>query len=177
MSDPSTNDLRDGFNAFTEDMAEHQRSVGSEPTPAANQDLAAAEFEKLEKQGAFKRADATPAPPAPEQLELREKRTVNGRDYTLTKDFKHGDVPMLPGRLKEESIKILRRLQMLLRLQETGPLGAPSFRTKAIDVMDALTIRKNHFEFLAKLDALLEESNKYFGDWQVDPAPKVYVGA
>lgn len=178
MSEPRTEDLRDGFDAFTEDMAEHQRAHGVMPTPAANQNLAAAEFEQLEHQGAFAPRDAALAIAAPDpELELREQREVNGRSYTLTKDHRVGDAPFLPGREREETLKILGRMRLLLNLEDTGVLGAPSFRTKAIAVMDALAVRKNYLEFLVMLDALLEESNKYFGDWAAEPVPKIFVGA
>lgn len=178
MSEPRTGDLRDGFDAFTEDMAEHQRTHGVMPTPAANQNLAAAEFEQLEHKGAFAPRDAAPAIAEPEpEPELREQREVNGREYTLTKDQRHGDLPVLPGRERQEMVKILQRLRMLLKLEDTGPLGAPSWRTRVIAVMDAIAVRNNWLEFLTLLDPLLEESSKYFGDWAVDPEPKIFVGA
>lgn len=183
MSNPSDKDLREGFDAFAEDMAEHQRGLGKVPTPDANQTLAAPEFEKLEKQGAFARdPDATVADPTPEVA--REKKSANGREYELTKSADTaGPALQLGGFQAEQTARILERMLFLLQLEDSGIAGAPSWKTRAVAVMrmlDSASVKsqtsEQHARFDRELDELLEASNKYFGDWRAGPDKKIIVG-
>ncbi len=183
MSEPSDKDLREGFDAFTEDMSEHQRNSGKQPTPAENQALAGAEFEKLERQGAFAREDE-PTQVVPEPEVAREKKSANGREYEITKSADTAGPELQLGRFQaEQSARILQRLLFLLRLEDSGIAGAPSWKTKTVAVMrmlESASIKaqtsEQHGRFDRELDELLEESNKYFGDWRADPERKIIVG-
>lgn len=72
---------------------------------------------------------------------------------------------------RELEVKALKRLHMLLELQDEGVLGAPSFRQKAMAIFSIFDLKKR----ARAIDELLAESNKYFGDWQVDPDRKIIV--
>jgi hypothetical protein len=176
MSATVDQDRRDGLVVFQGDMAEHQRITGREVTGEANRQLAATLFGQLEQQGALDRpADPTPAiaEPAPPQS-VSEKRSVNGREYTFTIDGDQGGNPVpMSAREKELTVKALRRLHMLLELQDEGVLGAPSWRTRACAVM---AVASNQARFAQELDELLDASSKYFGDWRIDPDKKIIVG-
>jgi hypothetical protein len=187
MSKPTDIDLRDGFEAFTEDMAEHQKAQGKLPTAPENQALAALEFEKLENQGAFARSSEPEGPianqfPPPDSKVTRE---VNGRTYTVTRDTvaPTGAELAQPAEEKIETMLILRRLLLLLQLQDSGPAGAPSWKKRVVAVLDRCGGTMGAFmrqpgKVARELDELLEASNRYFGDWRrLEPEPKkLFVG-
>ena len=181
-------DVRDGLDAIQADMAEHQRTHRGEVTAEANRKLAVETFSDLDARGVF---EAAPAPPEPKptrqerRLLERQERVVNGKTYQVTKDDAV-DGPVLPlsKRQQGEVVKALQRLHVLLTLQDEGILGAPSWsnRAKAVfsiiaDPKSGTTMVQREIRFAQELDALLEDSNRLFGDWKADPDPKIYVGA
>jgi hypothetical protein len=180
---PSDQDLRDGFDAIQGDMALHQRITGREVTPDANARLAASEFEKLEAQGVFERASEILAPPeTPEQKfgrELQERRdeqqrTIDGKTYKVTRDNDQGGAPVaMDSKERELTVKALKRLHMLLGLEDTGILGAPSWKMRAVACCSHMAT--NPIRFAQEMDELLEASNRYFGDWKIDPDKKIFI--
>lgn len=170
-------DRRDGLEAIQADMAEHQRSIlGQEVTAEANRALAAETFQQLENQGVFAPPRDEHPNPLPPIETVKETRTVDGREYTFTKEpDKPGAVVPLMARERELVVKALKRLHTLLLLQDDGIAGAPSWSNRAKAVM-AIGMT-NELRFAQELDELLEASNRYFGDWKIDPDRKVIVGA
>lgn len=184
MSDAARDrDLREGLDAFQGDMAEHQKVTGREVTGGTNQKMAAELFEELDKNGTF---DRNAAPAAPEPVEekhhgflddawaaqVREKRQVNGREYeTFRGPDVDGPKVRMSRQQRELEVKALKRIKMLLELQDEGILGAPSFRQKALAIFSIADLKKRAM----KIDEMLDESNKYFGDWQVDPDRKIII--
>ncbi len=171
-------ELREGLDALQGDMAEHQRMFRGEVTGEANRALAANTFAELERQGVLGQvaeAAATPAPPADVE---KTEHVLNGVKYTRTKE---PDFPsperFLPHLEKQLVVKALKRLRLLLSLRDSGVLGAPSWNTRAKAVMAYMFLPGKVVRFAQELDTLLDESNKYFGDWKVDPEPKIIVGA
>ena len=169
-----TDELRDGLAAFQGDMAAHQRVTGQPVTGEANRALASGLFAELDAKGQF----ATPEPDpveAPASVEAsRDERQVDGRSYTVTKDnaVSGPTVPMTTSE-RELAVRAMRRLHMLLELQDEGILGAPSWRTRACAIMALST---NRARFAQELDALLDDSDRLFGSWKVDPDRKIIFG-
>lgn len=182
MSDAARDrDLREGFDAFRGDMAEHQRVTGREVTGGTNQQMAAELFERLDREGELApppEAEASPQAqePGPEFLESawrgRQKSAATGREYAVARgpDVDGPEVRM-SRQQRELEVKALKRLHMLLELDDDGILGLPSYRKKALAIFSIRDLKKRAL----KIDELLDESNKHFGDWQVDPDRKIIV--
>lgn len=169
-----TDELRDGLTAFQGDMATHQRVTGQPVTGEANRALASGLFAELDAKGQFATPEPEPvAAPAPVEAS-RDERQVDGRSYTVTKDnaVSGPTVPMTTSE-RELTVRAMRRLQMLLELQDEGILGAPSWRTRACAIM---AMAGNRARFAQELDALLDESDRLFGSWKVDPDRKIIFG-
>lgn len=179
-----TSEVLEGFDAFQEDMAEHQRSAGKQPTPDANRELAAGEFAKLEQKGAFAAAPPAAAAPAPavdvDPRPPREEKQVDGRKYVLTRDNPVGTLLAMSRREKREMVKILQRLRFLMTKVEPGILGGLSWRDRVVKALDKIGATQgaamaNPAKFAAIMGDLLDESNKLFGDWRKEPEPKIVV--
>jgi hypothetical protein len=168
-----SDDRRDGCIAFQGDMAAHQAMTGREVTAEANRQLAAEEFARLEASGVFdQQAAPEPAPPPAPEREVTH-HDVDGKRYLLTKE------PDAPSRLiaqsdveKALSILALQRVRMLLELEDTGILGAPSWRARACAVM---ALGPLHPGFPQALADLLEDSSRLFGDWRREPQRKIFL--
>jgi hypothetical protein len=173
-------DVREGLDAIQEDMAEHQRSSGKLPTGEANRELAAAEFEKLAQRGAFL-AEPVPTANPVEPRPARETKDVDGKKYVLTRDAESGPLVEQPLDEREETLRILQRLRFLLTLRDPGILGGPSWQQRVVNALDKAGATQgaamlNPRRFAREIDEVLEDSNKYFGDWRKDPERKIIVG-
>jgi hypothetical protein len=80
------------------------------------------------------------------------------------------------------------RIELLLTKHETGALGQPSWYQRTLAVMESKSkvagarIAGLHDyadmldrRFLLELLALLDDSNRVFGDWKADPEKKLIV--
>jgi hypothetical protein len=167
-------EIRDGFDAMQEDMAEHQRAAGLIPTPDQNRDLLVGEFDKLEKKGAFLPVPGPAAAPVHETPN-RIEREVDGKKYVITKDAPTDkEPPLVMSELeRQETVKILMRLRLLLSLEDWKPKVVKALDRMGLTIGGAVT---NPARVARVLDDLLEESNRLFGDWRKDPEPKIIVG-
>jgi hypothetical protein len=175
VTQATDSDRRAGMDVVQGDMAEHQRLTGQEVTAEANRELARDTFAELDAKGTFDapRPEAVAPPEETRQERRRLEREIEGRKYTVTKDADQSGNPLpMTARERDITVKALKRLHMLLELQDTGILGAPSWRQRACAVM---ALANDQVRFAQECDALLEESNRYFGDWRVDPERKLIV--
>lgn len=178
MSDPL--ETRDAIEA---DMARHERDInGTEVHAARNQSLAAEALRELDKA----KATSVQAKPVEQPECFTQKREINGHTYTL--DKAPDKTPMYrPATEFEREVmqRALPRIQLLLSKPESGPLGSPSWRHRALAAFYFKT--KSHeaahsgkhdlaevFERAYQLDLseLLEASNQPFGDWRTLPEQK-----
>ena len=182
-------DYREGVEGLQSDMARHQRRFASEVTATANQALAVATIERIEKQDA-ERESPTPlaatTPSVPDQ-EVQTKE-IDGKTYTLDKA---PDRPMYRTASQFEADVLAHaqpRLALLLSKQDTGPFGTPSWRDKTMAAMyfkvkslEAIKTKRTdlaeYYEQAYQLDLaeLLEASNQPFGDWRKDPERKLIL--
>jgi len=180
---------RDTRDALEADMAAHERRFNGEVHAARNQTLAAEAVEQLERMKAETAQTPAPAPVAqPERF--TERREINGHVYTL--DKAPDTTPMFRSATDFER-NVLRhalpRVQLLLSKPESGPLGTPSWRMRALAAFYFKT--KSHeaatsnrpdeadlFERIYQQDLyeLLEASNQPFGDWRKTPEQRPEQG-
>jgi hypothetical protein len=174
VTQAADSDRRAGLDIVQGDMAEHQRLTGREVTAEANRELARDTFAELDANGTFDapRPEAVAAPELTRQQRRRLEREIEGRKYTITKDADQSGNPLPMEDWEMELFgKAMKRLEMLLELRDEGVLGAPSWRQRALAVM---AIREPK-RFAMELDELVEDSNRYFGNYLVDPEPKLIV--
>lgn len=169
-----SDDLREGLVAFQGDMAAHQVLTGREVTAEANRQLAAAEFERLDARGTFDRPTDAPviaAPPPTERVVTHHQ--VNGKTYSISKE-PDAPSPLIAQAPQDRRLGILalQRVKLLLELQDTGILGAPSWRTRACAVM---ALGPLHPAFPQGMADLLEDSSRLFGDWRLEPERKIIL--
>lgn len=188
MSEPDR-DYHEGVDALQADMARHQREIaGAEVTTSKNREFAVSVIERLEKEN----ADALPRPvvpthtPAPPPSEV--EKTIDDRKYTIKNE---ADAPMFRTASQFEHDVLCHaqpRIKLLLTKHESGPLGSPSwstralaamyFKTKSIEAAHAgRTDLVEYYERAYQLDLseLLEASNQAFGDWRKDSPPTLIV--
>lgn len=193
LSGDTDPDYQGAVDALQADMARHQRLYGGgDVTATANQELAIATIERLEKEhaaqaGRIQPPVAPPPMPTPEPVQARE---LNGHKWTV--DHKT-DAPERPFRNATEfEANVMQhampRVKHLLSLRESGPLGSPSWHTRTVAAMyfkvRSLEAHKSGRQdladqydqrFMQDLYDLLEESNKTFGDWRKSEAPKLII--
>jgi hypothetical protein len=173
--------LRVGLDGIQADMAEHQRMTGREVTGEANRQLAADTFGQVEGLiTVHSDAEPSPAPaaPAPEIADTRAVTVVtarSGHEYTQLREpdaTAPARAVAMTHRERHAVVKAMRRLHLLLLCPDSGPLGQPSWRDRALAVM---ALNADPVRFAAELDALLEASVRTFGDWRVDEAQRLVV--
>lgn len=162
--------LRDGLDAIQGDMAAHQRITGKEVTAEANRQLAARTFEEVDDQICYQPAGAT-SELIPVESSVTT-RNLEGREYTVLREpeaaVKARPVVMAQAE-RVQVVAMLKRLHFLLGLPETGPLGTPSWRQRALSVMRFFGAQgANEKRFAHELAELVEASSRYFGDWRRD---------
>lgn len=168
---------REALDDLRSDMAAHQRERAHvDVTDQSNHRLAADLLERIDRE----QADSKAPPPKPVQ-----DWNVNAVDV--------GPDPLVRKATPQEHWFVshaMPRLQLLLEKRESGPLGAPSWRTRALagpmyfkEAAARAKMAGRHdmareFEERAffELVELLEQSSASFGDWKKDPDPKVTVG-
>jgi hypothetical protein len=182
-------DMRDGLDAIQSDMAAHQARFKGEVTAEANRALAVAEFERLDQELAAAHPD--PEPPMSAVADVPQgsvTKDVDGRKYTVT----FGPEGAIRKANRHELWFLQHagpRIELLLTKIERGPLGSPSWseRIKAcaavksqVPVLLAAGFKALAAEyerrFTMELLAVLEDSNRLFGDWKADAPTKVMVG-
>lgn len=167
--------------SFAHDMAEHQRATGKEPTPAANERLAVPLFEMLEQKLADEARRQAAAPPVKVDPRprlagdaLREECKKRGRERAA--DFMaiqrlptaQAAAPKVAPEDLERARRIERRLHLLMRHPERGPLGQPSWRERVMAVtMLRFTIGVDRRRLAQELADLVEASVQPFGPWNV----------
>lgn len=188
MSKPER-DYREGVDALQEDMARHQRRFAPEVTADANQKLAAATIERLEKED----AESKPAPPPhlpPTPPPSVTKREIDGRKYTVDVAPDTQKLYRTATEFEQQVLKHAQpRIEMLLGKPESGPLGSPSWRERTLAAMyfkvKSLEARAAHQHDLARnyelafqldLQELLDASSQAFGDWKKSPDRRIQVG-
>jgi hypothetical protein len=168
--------LRDGLDGIQADMAQHQRITGKEVTAEANRKLASETFEQIAATSPI--GFEQPETVAPQAVQEERKKVTgrSGREYTFLKELdragNHQPIKLSPA-ARREMLKKLHRVHLLLTLPETGPLGAPSWKQRALAVM---RVHNNPARFARELDELLEASNATFGDWRKESTKKVILG-
>lgn len=191
MSEPESKpDYLAGLEGLQEDMANHQRrfSGSGEVTASANQALAAATMERLEKQDADHAvARSMSAPSQPERMVQR--RSIDGREYTIDK-APAGQMYRTASEFESQVMAHAEpRIRLLLSKLDTGPFATPSWREKTLAAMyfkvksleaikSGMPDEANVYEraFQQDLYELLESSNQSFGDWRKDVPSKLIVG-
>lgn len=130
------NDDRETFEALAQDLAEHTQRF---PTGVSAEDaraMLAREMETVDHILADQPAAPLPSvppaePPAPSvsrrEMPRGEMLLQKGADRTLVRK-----ASPLEG---EVYVKALRRIELLMTLCESGPLGAPSWRDRTLAVM------------------------------------------
>jgi hypothetical protein len=175
---------REALDLFLGDMAGHQAQFVGETTPSANQSMAAALFEQMDQKradvagrlvSAPAAADPAPADERPSRVEAA-KRGFEFKDESQLPDEKPiADV--WSQRDVQRYEKVQRRVALLLSKDESGPLGAPSWRARVMAIM-ALKYAKPELRVTAgaQLAALVEESNATFGAWYAERPKRIQVG-
>lgn len=183
-------DYREGVDALQADMANHQRRFAGEVTASANQSLAATTMEQLEKLHAEQQAAPRLAPvaaPVPEAFAT--DKTVEDRKYLL--DKAPDKTPMFRTASEFEH-QVLRhampRIKKLMGEMDTGILGTPSWRSRAMAAMyfkvKSMEARAagqfglaDNYEraYQVDLQELLDASCAKFGDWRKGEADKIIV--
>ena len=181
-------DYFEGVDGLQADMRRHQERFASEVTATANQALAVAAIERIEKQDAERKIAPPLAPLASVPDQEVQTKEIDGRTYTLDKA---PDVPMYRSASEFETQVLAHaqpRLEMLLTKQDTGPFGTPSWRDKTLAAMyfkvksleAAKAMRTDLAEYYEQayqldLSELLEASNQPFGDWRKSPERKLIL--
>jgi hypothetical protein len=150
---------REALDLFLGDMAGHQAQFVGETTPSANQSMAAALFEQMDQKRADVAGRLVSAPAAADPAPADERPS---RVEAAKRGFE----------FKDE-----RRVALLLSKDESGPLGAPSWRARVMAIM-ALKYAKPELRVTAgaQLAALVEESNATFGAWYAERPKRIQVG-
>ncbi len=176
---------REAFDMFLGDMAAHQASHDGETTPGANQALAAPMFERFEQKRADQERRMTPAV-VPDPLPPTEERL--SRIEAAKRGFRFVEDSQLPAdrpiekhwskRTVVEFRKKMARVRFLLSLHDSGPLGQPSWSLQVQAITAAAKFGTPEAKNQARVDleALLERSNQYFGDWRAEKSKLVMVG-
>lgn len=177
---------REALDLFLGDMASHQAAHVGETTPSANQSMAAELFERMDQKRAdAERAIKTPASMAADPFPAGADRP--SRVEAIKRGFEFKDESQLPEEKPIEKVwsqrdvkryeKVQRRVALLLTKDESGPLGAPSWRARVMAVM-ALKYAKPELRATAgaQLAALVEESNATFGAWYAEKPKRIQVG-
>lgn len=164
-------------------MAKHERMFGGEVHASRNESLAADALRELDRARAeaVRVAHAEPV----EQPEFQSyTRELNGQKYTIDKA---PDVTPMYRSATDFERNVLAhampRVRLLLSKPESGPLGTPSWRQRAMAAFyfkikshEAATSNRpddaNIFERVYQQDLydLLEASNQPFGDWRKSTA-------
>ncbi len=123
---PNEADMREGLDALQGDMANHQRAFKGEVTAEANRQLAAVEFERLDRMASEDPATASLLRPTVDERAavINETREVDGRRYHFSRSTLD-DVAFRRG-TEDEQKTILRcqaRLELLLTKSELGSKG------------------------------------------------------
>lgn len=211
---------REALDLLTGDMAGHQEKTGKLPTPGENQALAGELFERLDRKAGEKKPAIVADPPevkhigdlshldcpplgqpiarAPSAVELKAKE----KGYRLLRgDNAPHVVPVkLSSRALEMHKKITARVKLLMSKEESGVLGAPSWRDQVLAVQSLQFTGRTEKEVAAVSKAfgpkvaaihaarggrasaavailkVLDESSAVFGDWWVDAPKKVMIG-
>lgn len=133
----STEDVKQAADSLQSDMAEHQRKHGGKVTAEANQRLVATEFEKLEKQGVFDRAERQQELPENNGSQAVEREVIERHNLVAVKDK---DTTQVRGATVFEAQFMqhaLPRLELLLTKLEPGPLGSPSWAQRVMAVQQS----------------------------------------
>lgn len=180
-------EVRDALEA---DMAAHERNHGGGEVHAArNQALAAQVLEQLERDRAAApttKPEVVGGAPIEPSTETRE---IDGKKYTVDRA---PDSKRMFRTASEFEAQVLAhampRLELLLSKRDSGPLGTPSWRDKAMASMyfkvKSLEAKKagqidleTYYELAYQQDLtdLLESSNQIFGDWRKSPEKKLQI--
>lgn len=130
---------RETAELLREDMADHQRRMGQEPTDDANARLVGPELERLEKVWEDLPPPLPPPPVAPRTETVVENRQVADRDYKVKLE---PDRPLIRKANEFEAWFLshaMPRVHLLITLVESGPRGAPSWSTRTLSVMGLRT--------------------------------------
>lgn len=177
MDDEARGILKD---SFAHDMAEHQRLTGQEVTASQNERLALPMFERLEH-AIEERAGRPPPAAAPDPVSPEEHHRAlagelerRGRPGALERMGiqRYGDREPVRVRATRREIerarRIQRRLDLLLALPESGPLGEPSWRARALAVLSLrFVIGIDRRQIAQELIELIEASVPALGEWDV----------
>jgi hypothetical protein len=204
---PNDVDMRDGLDALQGDMATHQRLFKGEVTAETNRQLAASEFEKLDRMASEEPAPAT-ATVVPTPQAFNETREVDGRRYNFSRSTTD-DVAFRSGSADEQKtvIRCQARIELLLTKSELGSKGdgfMPEFikgelrfsktpacwlswRDRVLAVMSwkIAAQQPGNAPWRAELEKmhallliqLMDDSVAHFGDWKSDPEPTISAGA
>jgi hypothetical protein len=148
--------LRDGFDAFLDDMAGVQRARGELPTVDENQRMAAALFAEGEAKGAFVQAPSVSdtALPSIDKLTVTpETDEDRARDLSPTLGY------------SAFAWSVYMRLSLLLKHRERGARGQPSWHER-VSWAQQFALRKDWKRYSFEVLRLLDESIKHFGPWK-----------
>lgn len=127
---------REALDALQQDMADHQRRFVGEVTGEQNRQLMAAELERVDQMLAERKPEAeTPPPPAPPPAPTIARESVAGREYLLRKEPDRPLVRVASPLEAEFLTRATARVELLLSLGDSGPLGAASWRDRLMAVM------------------------------------------
>lgn len=188
-------DFHVGLESLQQDMAGHQRRVGSEPTAEANRRLAVDTIQRIERED----AEAKPLPPPTvKPVEANhvadrhvgvERREGNHGRYLLSKSLVD-DTKMRTASPPEHWFltHAMPRAMLLMKKHDTGPLGQASWRSRTLAVMElhtrvsSLRLANRLYEarmlerrFMQEFLELLEASSAAFGDWKKDAPTRISV--
>lgn len=137
MPNDRDRDYHEGLDGLQADMAEHQRAFRGEVTAESNRQLAAAAIERLEKENADRKPEpAPPPPPAPPVIPITARKDRDGRQYIMRKEADRGSLLRKASPVEAEfMVKAQTRIEKLLTLRDSGPLGAASWRDRVLAVM------------------------------------------
>jgi hypothetical protein len=177
MDDEARRNLRESFAA---DMAEHQRMTGHEVSATANERLAVPMFERLEQkqteraQRPARRASPDPISDDEHRRALATELERRGRPGALERMRIERYEDREPVRVRatrremERAERIQARLDLLLGLRESGPLGQPSWRDRALAVLSMrFVIGMDRRRIAQELIDLVEASTLSLGPWDV----------
>lgn len=203
---------REALDLMTADMAGHQVATGKLPTPGENQALAGELFERLDRKAEEKKPEVVVDPPAVKlagdgQLASHLERSATERKakemgYRLLRGENAPKVtPVeLSSRAIEMHEKIRLRVKLLMSKEESGVLGAPSWRDQVLAVQslqftgrtegEVAAVAKTFGTKVAAIHAaqggrasaavailkVLDESSAVFGPWWLETPKRIQVG-
>lgn len=181
---------RESFDLFLGDLAAGQSH--REVTPRANQALAAELFERLDQKRAEQEGRLAPAPappPAPTadaepraaDLEAKRRgyRILRGGDLSPSAAGNGAnETPLIATWTQREQwyyAAVSARVKLLLRHPESGPLGQPSWRDRALAVLSLAATGQRQLA-AHQMAELCRDSEAVFGSMFIERLPKVFVG-